>query len=276
MPKPFLKREALEKLASPEQLDKLLVIIKLPGWIALFSLLLLFLGFMGWAIFGKLPITSEGFGIFLNPQAIQVIQSESPGLIESIQVQIGDVVKKGDPLLSILPSTTQKSLLVVAPEDGLILTVEVLQGEEVEPSKTLFWLEKKRTLGDQDLIYSFFPVGTGSQIKPGMRALIQFDSIQSEIYGKMEGVVQKILPFAVNTQGEALQSLPSVILHDYLSRDQARLLVLIKPVESSTPSGFKWTTQEGPPHLLTRGAVAQVEILLDEKRPITYLIPLQR
>jgi multidrug resistance efflux pump len=271
---PNHKKESLEKLTSPEQLDRVLRIVRLPGWIALVSLLLLVLGLFFWSIFGQLPITTEGKGIFFDPRSIELIQSEAEGKVEEVNVKMGDQVRKGEALLKIKLLHTEEIKVIAAPADGKILMVEVLRGEEVRFGTILLWFHVAGR-EEKDLVYGFFPIAKGSTIQKGMRAQVTFNAISAERYGKMEGKVTEVLPFAASPHGAILQSIPSSNLRDYLTKGEARVVVLIEPtLNHATPSGYQWTTAHGPPFRIPAGSVADLSVFLEEKRPISYLIPI--
>jgi multidrug resistance efflux pump len=269
------RKAHLEKLTSPEQLDRLLVIIRARGWIALLCLLVIVLGILMWALFGTIPMTLDGRGIFFNPSAIELIQSETEGVVEEIYVIMGDLVKKGQALLKIKTLNNQESKAILAPADGRILMVVVLRGQGVAFGQTLLWFQTLENKKELDLVYAFFSIDKGDQIRPGMRAQMMFESVHSAIYGKMEGTVLKVLPYAASAQGSILRSIPSGALREYLTKEEAPVIVLIQPIKDpATPSGFKWTTKKGPPYELIPGSVASIEVFVEEKRPISYLIPI--
>lgn len=371
--KNMLRKKSLERLASPEQLDRLLVIIRLPGWISLVCLLVLLLGILLWSIFARIPVKTEGLGVFFDPETIEVIQTSTDGLINKIYVKEGEIIKKGTPLILLKDPATltkrreieerihqleqkielekneieielkqqqailslqqqrlkelkkapnqeedlydlqvemkkiqgnisllenklaypegsstidvlkkeaaelqsrEEEMLIRAPADGRVLTINVISGEGVQFGKNLIWFQR---LQDEDkrLVYSFFPIKMGSRIKPGMRAHIKFDMVQTERYGKMLGTVKEILFFEGGPEGEILLSIPSPALREFLSKERASVIVLVKPdLDSSTVSGFRWTTEQGPPYDIHPNSVANVEVFLEEKRPIEYLIPI--
>jgi len=44
-------------------------------------------------------------------------------------------------------------------------------------------------------------------------------------------------------------------------------------MDSSTPSGYKWSTSEGPPIVIDDGTSCLGEVKVAEKRPISMVIP---
>ncbi|MCC5832796.1 MAG: HlyD family efflux transporter periplasmic adaptor subunit [Chlamydiales bacterium] len=284
--KDIFRKKSLERLSSPEQLDRLLVIIRLPGWISLACLLLLLIGLLLWSVLGHIPVKANGLGIFFDPDTIEVIQASVESHVERIYVRENETVKKGAALFLLrdrlhtlknetadLPSREQE-MLITAPADGTVLTINVIHGEGVGFGDNLLWFQ---TLEDEDrrLVYSFFSIDMGSRIKPGMKAHVNFDTVQTKQYGKMTGTVKEILFFAGGPEGEIMNSIPSRTLRDYLTKAEATVVVLIEPDrDPSTLSGFRWTTSEGPPYHIHPNSIAEVEVFLEEKRPIEYLIPI--
>jgi len=63
---------------------------------------------------------------------------------------------------------------------------------------------------------------------------------------------------------------------DYLMENSVAITnILVEPIpDPSTPSGYKWTSQEGPPFSIPTGTICKIKIVIDEQPPISYLIPL--
>ncbi|MDG1573261.1 biotin/lipoyl-binding protein [Robiginitalea sp. M366] len=70
---------------------------------------------------------------------ISRIEAPMPGLILSVQVSVGDTVRKGDPLLVLEAMKMENAIL--APQDGVVKQVAVRQGEAVEKKSLLVEFE---------------------------------------------------------------------------------------------------------------------------------------
>ena len=44
--------------------------------------------------------------------------------------------------------------------------------------------------------------------------------------------------------------------------------------DESTPSGFEWSSSEGPPSQVYSGTQCQATVAVEKKKPISYVIPL--
>lgn len=92
----LFRKTSLEKLSSPEQLDKMIVITPPSFWIALSGAGLIIAAALVWSILGRLPVNVETQGIYLNNGGTYSVYSEVAGIAEQVAVQEGDMIKKGD------------------------------------------------------------------------------------------------------------------------------------------------------------------------------------
>ena len=101
------RKIALERLSSPEQLDKLITVTTPGGWLALLGLCLVLTLSIVWAIFGKIPTTVTGGGILIKSGGVVSVVVPVQGQIDSIYVREGETVRKGQ----IIARLSQPSLL---------------------------------------------------------------------------------------------------------------------------------------------------------------------
>lgn len=103
----LFRKKSLDKLSSPEQLDRLMKVTDAKGWAALTALCGLVIAAVLWGIFIRIPEKVAGQGLFIRPGGLLEITAPSSGQIKDIYIQTGDIVKKGYPIARI----TQKELL---------------------------------------------------------------------------------------------------------------------------------------------------------------------
>ena len=92
------RKSALEKLSSPEQLDKAIVIVSPSFWIAFMGAAGIILVALVWSIFGRLPENVKANGIFMNRDGIHTVYSEVTGTVEEVVAYEGQYVNKGQVL----------------------------------------------------------------------------------------------------------------------------------------------------------------------------------
>ena len=66
----LFRKKALEKLSSPEQLDKLIVITSPKGWLALLAVALIVIVGLLWGIFGTIYYKTVGWGFLVKSGGI--------------------------------------------------------------------------------------------------------------------------------------------------------------------------------------------------------------
>ncbi len=89
------RKEALEALSSPEQLDQPLPLLRPSHWATLLGLLLFAGAVLLWSILGRVPVRIQGRGLLLLPEALVPVQSPSSGPLQAILVKEGQCVKAG-------------------------------------------------------------------------------------------------------------------------------------------------------------------------------------
>ena len=92
----IFRKSLLDKLSSPEQLDKMIVITPPSFWIALTGAAIIIVSAVVWGFFGKLPVNVNTQGIYVNEEGTQTVYSETSGVISEVLIEDGSQVKKGD------------------------------------------------------------------------------------------------------------------------------------------------------------------------------------
>ena len=106
----IFRQEALDRLSSPERLDKLMQVVSPQDWLPLGGLTIL--GILGllWSIFGTIPVTVTGQGMLINPRRLQQFQSPVSGQLKSLNIRDGQCVNKDEILAIIDPSAKKQQL----------------------------------------------------------------------------------------------------------------------------------------------------------------------
>lgn len=106
----LFRKESLERLSSPEQLDQLMQVVGPKAWLPLASLGALVVVGVMWSIVGRIPMTVTGEGVLIRPRKVVQFQSPGSGRLMDLNVQVGDTVRKGDVLGTIDQADLQKQL----------------------------------------------------------------------------------------------------------------------------------------------------------------------
>lgn len=106
----IFRRAALERLSSPDQLDRLITLTSPLGWAALAALVVLLAGIVGWSVFGTVATRVSGAGILVT-RGGRVFDAMAPaaGILVSVTA-IGAKVKKGDIVASLDDTEIEQDL----------------------------------------------------------------------------------------------------------------------------------------------------------------------
>lgn len=264
----IFRHDTIEKLSSPGQLSKLLVVVRLRGWVVLFSLVAIILAVLVWSVVGQIPIITTGQGILLAPNSQFSINSPAEGIVKEIFVPLYQKVPAGTPLMELSTGT-----VIPAPRYGKIFQMDASQGEYVKAGQVLLWFETEIYPSDLQ-VYGFISAGVGERIKEGMPVTMDLGSVDTQKYGQIVGTVKQVAPYAVSATSDQLKAIPSEKLREDLTKGATAELIIVQPkLDPNNKTGVAWTFGKGPPDKLSPGSMGTVRVTIESKRPISYLIP---
>lgn len=271
------RREALKKLSSPEQLDSLMTVTTPINWLALTTMGVLLLSVVLWGLFGRLPVSVEGPGILLKPQALNEVVSLSSGQVVEVLVEPGEVIPKGTLVARIQPANLFPKTARVDIQSsvaGTVSKVVAQPGAYVQPGDTL--VEVTSEEGELEA-YLFLPLDKGKKVRPSMTARIDPSTVKTDEYGHMLGAVKSVNEYN-SSREELVEILGSEDLADAMTTggtyQVAPLLVRVRLEEDlNSPSGFKWSSKEGPSFGIREGTVVTGKIITGTQRPVDMVIP---
>lgn len=91
----IFSQEALERLSSPERLDQMMQVVSPKAWLPLSTIGLLVSVAGIWSVVGRIPVSVNGQGVLIQPRRVVQFQAPSNGQLMKLNVQPGDVLKKG-------------------------------------------------------------------------------------------------------------------------------------------------------------------------------------
>ncbi len=311
MSKNIFREVSLERLSSPEQLDELINVTSPKAWLALLAIACLLISAIAWGFLGSIPTKIEGHGILLNNGGVFSLQHHTSGQVIDVRFKHGDMVKKGDvvarieqpklvaeinSLQSILSKmesnkrvdspdykAVEKQVIqlreeldydsqIISEISGRILELNIKKGSIIQPGETLVTLDQYGgTVKMEAVIY--VPAELGGDIFVGMEAQISPTIMNKEEYGFMLGRVTAISDYPATTQS-MMQTLGNENLVALLAGQGAPLMVLIDLIpDSSTKSGYRWSSPEGPPISIHSGTIIKSAVITNREKPISKVIP---
>ena len=162
---------------------------------------------------------------------------------------------------------------IIASASGRVLELRVKRGDIVQAGAVICTIAEEREQTDSLEAVVYVPVDQGKKIIPGMEANISPTTVKKEEYGFMMGNVVSVSEYPSSAQGMML-TLGNSELVQQLSGEGAPIEVKVKLVmDRNTPSGYKWSTSQGPSLIIDDGTFCLGEVKVEEKRPISMVVP---
>ena len=124
MSKNIFRKSAMDRLASPEQLDRLVPVTDSKSWLAMLMLMAMLAAAVTWSFLGSLPSRVKGDGILIieGGRVFDAV-AQADGIVERLEVSIDDLVEKDQ----IVARLSQRDLQIEL--DNITATVEEAKTE---------------------------------------------------------------------------------------------------------------------------------------------------
>jgi multidrug efflux pump subunit AcrA (membrane-fusion protein) len=271
MQKNIFRQQAFNRLARPDQLDKLLYVTSPRGWIALAGLFLIVVSAVVWGIFGTIPRLLPASGILVRENGVSVVAAESDGQVAQVYVRVGETVTKGQ-RLALFRTADGREQVIVSNLTGNVLEALSVSDATVKSGTTLVSLEAT----DQPLqAILLVPVSAGKSLKTGMRVQVSPTSVSTQEHGYMLGTIRQISPLPASQTSLQAEFKNPVLAQMLLQAAGPGLQVWVTlETEPNAPAGwYKWSSGSPPPVVLSTGTLCQAQIVVEQQRPISLVLP---
>lgn len=175
--------------------------------------------------------------------------------------------------ISELESRIAAAQVVRSPYSGRVLELMADPGELLGPGMPLLTMESVDAPIEAVVYVSAFE---GKMIEEGMAVRVSPTTVKAEEYGFMLGEVRSVSDFPVTPQG-LRRVLRNENLVNALTGDGAPVEVVVRLIpDPDTPSGFAWSSSDGPPTEVFSGTLCSADVITERKRPIEYVLPIFR
>ncbi len=166
---------------------------------------------------------------------------------------------------------------IISQYSGRILEITLTPGQVVNAGTRLATIEaenpKSKLVG-----VTYFPVGEGKKIKPGMSIQITPQTVKRERFGGIVGTVTSISSFPITKEAAASEVGNPEVVEALISEKQGGLIQVFSDLklDASTPSAYKWSSSKGPLLKISSGTTTVVRVKVEERAPITFVLPILR
>lgn len=124
----------------------------------------------------------------------------------------------------------------------------------------------------QTVIY--IPAAEGKRVRPGMRVRITPSTVKVEEYGFMIGTVKSVSEFPVTPEGLRRVLRNDKLVETLMGQSAPIEVVAALIPDQKTPSGYRWSSSNGPPAQVLSGTMAAASVVVETRRPISYVLPI--
>jgi len=154
---------------------------------------------------------------------------------------------------------------------GWVLETAVRVGDQLNTGARIFSMTP---LQPELKAVVYIPSGQGGKkVEPGMKVQITPATVKRDEFGFILGRVNWVAPYPA-TRESMRTVLGNEDLVKHFSKENPPIVVHAALLtDPRTPSGFKWSSREGPPFKITMGTLVSAEVVVREQRPISLVIP---
>ena len=276
--KSLFRREALDKLSSPEQLDTLLKVTNPVAWLALAAALIFTIVAVIWGFMGSLAVEVSGPGVLLPQGGVREVPTLTTGVVTEVLVRPGQVIPDGAVVIRMQPATTGSEgarVEIIAETGGQVLELLARPGQYLSQGDNVLMLGEP---GAGIECVAYFAFNQGDKVDPGMSTRIALSNADQDIYGSIIGEVTQVAPYPT-TRGEMQSVLADAQLVDFFlsagdKYQEAPLEIRVRlDRDPDDPTSYSWTSGHGPVRAIRSGAACQVQVVTEYVRPIELAIP---
>ena len=266
------RQQALAKLQSPEELDLPVRFARPQGWLVLSVTVLVMAAASVWAVTGTVASTVDAPAILTHGEGSYVLQSPVAGQVTAVLAKEGERLAANAPLLQV--RTAQGETAVVRTvAAGRVTALAATIGAIISTGANVAAVEKVAHTGDPLYATVYVPAENAATIPANAAVDLTVQSVPTQQYGVLRGHV-KAVDRTVQTQQQIAAFLGDNQLGEQFTKDGRPVAVLVRlDPRSSTKSGLKWSSADGPPFALTSMTLASASIRLADQRPVDWLLP---
>ena len=272
--KDLYRKSALERLASPDQLDKAPKITSPLSWLALLALTVVILITLAWSIWGVIPETISASGIVVSSTSgTNTTYSSGAGRVTAVNVTRGSLVRENTHVMTIMPSQGEP-IDIAAGLVGFVTEIVVKQGEEARTNGDLIRVAPETEA--KQIVLCYVPTSMVKKVMLDMNAYITLDSADSQTYGHMQGRIVNIDSYSASSAGmNSVLGENNNIAGRFVSSNSTPIPVTAVTLElypdRDTDSGFWWSNEKGASQIVSNGSMCSVRIIIKEIAPIEKL-----
>lgn len=175
--------------------------------------------------------------------------------------------------LILLEDEYERNTKITATVNGVVVDVNVQKDQNVDLTTAIIDVESENKSIEILQAYIYIPAINGKKIQQGMPVNIKVDSVRSEIYGTILAQVTSVSQYPVTRQSLIGKIQNEAIVQRMLQENAVFEVIARLTPDTTTQSGYDWTSKGGPPMKIQSGTFCSANIQIEKRRPIELVIP---
>ncbi|MEZ7891106.1 MAG: NHLP bacteriocin system secretion protein [Candidatus Wallbacteria bacterium] len=188
--------------------------------------------------------------------------------------KIDSEIKEAKDNMNSLVKKYEDSSKIIAPYSGRVIQISTSVGKSINIGDAIATIELPGQDSNEVEAVTYVPISEGKLVKKGMDVRISPSIVKKEEYGFILGKVTEVSEYPV-TSGRIKELLANDDIVSTITKSGAVIEVkasLYK--DDSTLSGYKWSSEKGPPLKIQSGTFCETLVTYKNERPINLVIPI--
>jgi len=267
--KDLYRKSALERLSSPDQLDKVIRITSPLSWLALAAVTVIIAIVVVWSFVGTIPETITASGMVVVPVGTNAVYADTTGTVSAVYVGVGSTLYMDTPVMEITTPRGERAT-IISDQVGVVSEVLVNKGSTAKQSSEL--IRVSPAVEGKQVVVCYVPVASVKKLERGMMAHVTLTAAESETYGHMAARIVNIDSSAASVAGmEGVMGSGNKMTELFTKDGAVQSVALELYPDKNTVSGYYWSNERGAEQVVSNGSMCSVRLITREIRPIEKL-----
>ncbi len=267
------RRSALERIASPEQMDKAITVTSPLSWLALGAVTVIVIVTLIWSVVGTLPVTVSTMGIVTAPTSTNSVYAPEAGRILEILVRENQIIRKDEPVIKYRVGSFGEPRTICAAQPGVVTRIMVTNDSDVSRGGDVLRFTPVFSTKAPQAVVCYVKQSDANKLRRKMLASVSLQSADSQTYGHMTARIVSIDEYPATESGMSDVLGTGNGLSSAFKADNPSVVAVTCELleDSSTVSGYYWSNRRGAKKEVDTNALVNVKFIVEEVRPITKL-----
>lgn len=269
------RKSALERISSPEQMDKAITVTSPLSWLALGAVTVIVVVTLIWSIVGTLPVTVSTMGIVTAPTSTNSVYAPEAGRILEILVRENQTIRKDEPVIKYRVGSFGEPRTICATQPGVVTKIMVTNDSDVSRGGDVLRFTPAFSTRASQVVVCYVKQSDADKLKLSKKkeASVSLQSADSQTYGHMTARIVSIDDYPATEAGMSDVLGTGNGLSSVFKADNPSVVAVTCELleDSSTVSGYYWSNKRGAKKEVEDNALVNVKFIVDEVRPITKL-----